>query len=173
MESYVRCVFCLAGTENTVIRRIEAQQLGQALSPRKIKPMKIQGRWVDREALLMPGYIFVYSEEETSFQALRATDGVIRVLTYNERDDAGYLLNEDLNFALRIRREDGVWKKLDAIQEGDFIRITDGALKEMQGKVVAMNRRRHTVQIEMSFLGDLRRIWLGYEITEKLPGAAP
>ena len=105
MENYyVRCVFCLTGTENTVIRRIEAQGLGHAISPRKIQPMKIQGQWIDRETLLMPGYVFIYGDTDKPMHALRATEGVIRVLTYGGQDNDGYLKNEDLDFALRIRR---------------------------------------------------------------------
>ena len=173
MENYyVRCVFCLTGTENTVIRRIEAQGLGHAISPRKIQPMKIQGQWIDRETLLMPGYVFIYGDTDKPMHALRATEGVIRVLTYGGQDNDGYLKNEDLDFALRIRRQEGLLGKMEAVQEGDFVRITDGALREMQGKVIAMNRHRHTVQIEMAFLGDTRRIWLGYEVTEKIPEAS-
>ena len=151
-----------------MIRRIHAQELGQAVSPRKIKPMKINGRWVDREALLMPGYVFVYNQEETPLQALHQVEGVIRVLTYGEQDTRGYLTGHDLEFALRVRRNEGVWGKLEAIREGDFVRITDGVLQELQGKVVAMNRRRHTVQIELNFFGDARRLWLGYEVMERI-----
>ncbi len=173
MEDFVRCVFCQTGTEDAVVRRIQAQGLGTAVSPRMVKPMKINGKWADREALLMPGYIFVYGNRETPSQDLWRTDGVIRVLTYHERDRDGYLTGYDLDFALRIRRNQGLWTKLAAIQEGDYVRITEGALREMQGRVVAMNRHRHMAQIELPFLGETRRIWLGYEITEKLPSDAP
>lgn len=168
MEHFVRCVFCLTGTEESVIRRIRTQGLGRAISPRKVKPMKMDGQWVDREAPLMPGYVFVYGERQTALRDLRSVEGVIRVLTYGEQDEEGYLTGYDLDFALRVQRNDGVWGKLEAVQEGDFVRIIDGALKELQGKVVGMNRHRHAVQIELSFLGDVRRLWLGYEITEKI-----
>lgn len=167
VEEYVRCAFCLTGNERSVAWKIENQDLGRVLIPQKVKPFRVNGQWVDRTELLMPGYLFVFSETEYPFSLLKKVDGVIRVLTYGEKDQAGYLTGHDLDFAAWLEKEEGLIGKLDAIQEGDFVRITDGALQEMQGKVIGMNRHRHTVEVEVTLFNAKRTVWLGYEVVEK------
>ena len=167
MEQYIRCAFCLTGNEKSVAWKIGNKGLGRVLIPQKVKPFRVNGQWIDKTELLMPGYLFVFTEEKYPFSDLKAVDGVIRVLTYGEQDNEGYLQGRDLDFAEWLDKEDGLIGKLDAIQEGDFVRITDGALQEMQGKVIGMNRHRHTVQVEVTLFNATRTVWLGYEVVEK------
>lgn len=167
MEPYVRCAFCLTGNERSVARKIEQKDLGRVLIPQKVKPFRVNGQWIDKTELLMPGYLFVFSDEAYSFGTLKKVDGVVRVLTYGEKDEEGYLTGGDLDFAAWLDHENGLIGKLDAIQQGDFVRITDGALQEMQGKVIAMNRHRHMVQVEVTLFNATRTVWLGYEVVEK------
>lgn len=167
MEQFVRCAFCLTGNEKRVAWKIEQKGLGRVLIPQKVKPFRVNGQWIDKTEPMMPGYLFVFSDAEYPFSLLKKVDGVIRVLTYGEKDQAGYLAGRDLDFAAWLDRENGLIGKLDAIQQGDFVRITDGALQEMQGKVIAMNRHRHTVQVEVTLFNAKRTVWLGYEVVEK------
>jgi len=166
MERYVRCVFCLTGNERSAAWSIENKGLGKAVIPQKVKPFRVNGQWIDRTESLMPGYLFVYTDKKYPFSQLKAADGVVRVLTYGENDKDGCLTGRDLAFAEWLEKEDGLIGKLDAIQEGDFVRITDGALQDMQGKVAGMNRRRHMVNVEITLFGARRNIWLGYEVVE-------
>lgn len=167
MDRLVRCAFCLTGDEKSVAWRIEYKGLGKVLIPQKVKPFRVNGQWIDKVELLMPGYLFVFSEEAYPFSELKKVDGVVRVLTYGEKDTEGYLAGQDLDFAAWLDKENGLIGKLDAIQEGDFVRINDGALQEMQGKVIGMNRHRHTVQVEVTLFNATRTVWLGYEVVEK------
>ena len=167
MEPYVRCAFCLTGNERSVARKIEQNDLGRVLIPQKVKPFRVNGQWIDKTELLMPGYLFVFSDEAYSFGTLKKVDGVVRVLTYGEMDEEGYLTGGDLDFAAWLDRENGLIGKLDAIQQGDFVRITDGALQAMQGKVIGMNRHRHTVRVEVALFNAKKTVWLGYEVVEK------
>ena len=168
MEPYVRCAFCLTGNERSAASRIEGKGLGRVIVPQKIKPFRENGRWIDRTELLMPGYLFIYAAEKYPFSELKAADGVIRILTYGDEDEEGYLQGQDLGFAEWLKKEDGLVGKLEAVREGDFVRITDGALQEMQGKVLAMNRHRHAVQVEVTLFGARRTVWLGYEVIDKM-----
>ena len=167
MERYVRCAFCLTGDERSVARKIGNEGLGKVLIPQKIKPFRVNGQWIDKTEALMPGYLFIFSEQAYPFSALKKLDGVVRVLTYGEKDSEGYLTGQDLDFAAWLEKENGLIGKLDAIQEGDFVRIKDGALQEMRGKVIGMNRHRHTVQVEVTLFNAVRTVWLGYEVVEK------
>ena len=166
MEQYVRCVFCLTGSEKSVAWRIEKKRLGRVLIPQKVKPFRVNGQWVDRRELLMPGYFFVFTDEKYPFSQLKNVDGIIRVLTYGDQDEDGYLTGWDLEFAAWLQKEDGLIGKLDAVREGDFVRIIDGALQDMQGRIVGINRHRHTVNVEVTLFGAKRNVWLGYEVIE-------
>ena len=169
MERYVRCAFCLTGNEKSVAWKIEKNRLGRVLIPQKVKPFRVNGQWGDRTELLMPGYLFIFSDEKYPFSSLNAVDGIVRVLTYGDMDEEGYLMGQDLGFAAWLQKENGLVGKLEAVQEGDFIRITDGALRDTQGRVVGMNRRRRMVDIEMTLFGAKRNVWLGYEVVAAAP----
>ncbi len=166
MERYVRCAFCLTGNEKSVAWKIEEKRLGRVLIPQKVKPFRVNGRWVDRTELLIPGYLFVFADEKYPFSELKNVDGIIRVLTYGDQDEDGYLTGWDLEFAAWLQKEDGLIGKLDAVREGDFIRITDGALRDLQGRVVGMNRHRRMADVEVTLFGAKRNVWLGYEVIE-------
>lgn len=166
MFPYVRCVFCQTGREARVARQIEAKELGRAIFPQKVKPFRVKGTWEDRRESLLPGYVFVYSEEAYPLHELYTLEGVIRVLSYRKEDRDGWLEAADLAFARWIWEEDGLIGKLEAIKEGSFVRVKDEALREFRGTVLEINRGRRSVHIRLDLLGSTKNLWLGYDLLE-------
>lgn len=161
---HVRCLLCTAGREETVVRTIGMLCLGEAIFPRKVRRIRRNGEWQEDRAALLPGYVFVYTvgERERPEDYLRL-DGVMRVLRYGEEKD-GWLYGDDLAFADWIRERDGMLGTLTAIEEGDWVRVDEGLLKEMRGRVVRVDRRKQIACVEMSILGGGKRVWLSYEL---------
>ena len=57
---------------------------------------------------LMPGYVFVFSDEEIPVRSYQGMEHVLKVLRY-EREPEGYLHGADLDFARTICELDGTW----------------------------------------------------------------
>lgn len=55
-----------------------------------------------------------------------------------------------------------------AFDKNDRIVIVDGLLKDMSGKVVAVNKRNKRVNIELEFMGGAKIVGLSYEVVKKI-----
>ena len=123
MHTY--CLFCETGKCDSV-----AALAMQRLSCRAIYPKQVQHTWsggkmVDIEHDLLPGYVFLYLEDEPlNPTSLFSIQGVIRCLcTHDQRYE---LTGGDEQFALMLLRKDGVIGKTPVYQEGQMIRIREG-----------------------------------------------
>lgn len=163
---YIRCLFCHTGEEQKLARQIEHLGYGQPLIPRKVKRIYRQGKWQDEEQKLLPGYVFVFSRQPVPFRSVLSLPPVIRVLRYAD-DLEGYLEGRDRSLAEFFLEKEGRIGVMEALKEGDFIRITDGLLSQYGGKVLRMDRRKQMAEIELNVAGDINRVWLSYEVIEK------
>ena len=56
--------------------------------------------------------------------------------------------------------------KLAAVEIDGRVQITDGLLKNYQGKVIKMDKRKQMAEIQLDIAGDVTSVWLSYEILE-------
>ncbi|MDO4354885.1 MAG: hypothetical protein Q4E13_00050 [Clostridia bacterium] len=159
--SYVRCLFCLTGYENDIVQIVNAEQLGIALFPTKVKRFKNKGQWEENIKPLFPGYVFVYSQESYPLNAFYRFKQVIRPLRYND-DPEGYLKGNDLRFAQWIWEQQGRVEALKAIRVGDRVEIVDGVFQNLNGKVLAMDKRKQAARIELNVVGGIKQIWMSF-----------
>lgn len=162
-QGLVRCLFCRRPEEAKVVRHIAEHSLGVAIYPQKKEPFYRQGEWKDVIKPLLPGYVFVYSQEPYPVQRLLRIDGVLRCLTYGPEDKEGYLTGKDRQFALWLLENNGVADKLQAIQEGSYVRIIDGLLKDYNGKVERVKKQKRMVYVSLKMAGTPLHVWMGYE----------
>ena len=168
---YVRCLFCTTGKEEAVARGIEASGHGRALFPQRDKRFLVGRAWVERPVALLPGYVFVYSDEERAvYRSFGAAQHIIRVLAYGGGDDR--LTGRDREFADWLWRLQGRVGVLKALEVGDRIEIVDGAFKQLRGRITKMDRRRRTVRVELDTSGAIRQLWLAYEIVDRVDADA-
>lgn len=162
----VRCLFCKSGYEHLVVDVINETYPAVAIFPRKVKRLLKHGEWLESSVPLVPGYVFVYSNETIAYDQLRSSPRVLKVLRYAE-DTVGELNDVDRAFADWIWRSNGMIGCLEAIQIDDWVEITDPALQQFQGRVVQMDRRKRMVKLELDVLGSARNLWLSYELVQK------
>ena len=55
---------------------------------------------------------------------------------------------------------------LAAVEIDGRVQITDGLLKNYQGKVIKMDKRKQMAEIQLDIAGDVTNVWLSYEILE-------
>ena len=168
MEGYthVQCLFCETGKEKRVVEAIHDKHWGHALFAQRVKTMWRDQQWVEEVAPLLPGYVFVYLDQEDGvYRNDLNISHVIRVLTYGEGQDK--LTGRDLEFANWLWHMGGQIGVMKAAQIGDRVEITDGVFKELHGTIIRMNRRRKKICVSLDTQGIPMQIWLSYELCEE------
>ena len=160
--AYIRCLFCSTGYEEYVVQLVECLHYGTAIFPRKVKRLWKKNGWVEEKAALLPGYVFVYSEEKIEYSKLIRMPHVLKILTYQDDQD-GLLEGTDREFANWIWQQEGCVGTLDAIHAGDRVEIVDGLLSRLNGKVIRVDKRKQIAMVELNVIGSVRNIWLGFE----------
>lgn len=153
---FAYCLFC----ETQRCRQI-AEYLRITSGLTCVFPEVVQRKWVkgiqtEEKHDWLPGYLFIYSEDGQFRRPL--IDGVIRIL------GNGPLTGSDLQFAEMLYHRNGILGTLSLAQEGDRCIISDPAWDELNGKIIRMDRGRKRCCVEYRFDGEIRTIWVGYEL---------
>ena len=169
---YVYCVFC----QTHVCDRI-AIQAQQIFDCRAVSPKQEQRKWVRGQAVrethdLLPGYVFLYADREIEQPlTLRNIPGVIRCLS--DQEHRYILQGSDEAFALMLLEKDGIIGKTRVYQEGEMIRICEGAFAGVETKILKVNRRNMRMLIQIPFANMQISTWVEYEMvkpSEEAPG---
>ena len=162
---YAYCLFCDTVKCDTVARTIMQKIPCRAFSPKQVQHTWAKGKMVDYVHDLLPGYVFVYMEnEKLDIAVLRTFQGVIRCLSSMDKEFE--LTGTDEQFALMLLQKDGVIGKTKVYEEGQMIRICQGAFEGVETKILKVNRRNMRMQIEIPFAGRPVRTWVEYEIVK-------
>ena len=148
---YIRCLFCITGKEREAARALEQIEGVRAIFPRKLKSIWKKTDWEDEERPLFPGYVFVYAHRPLRYAELCKDANVLRPLAYDREGKEPYLNENDRRFAELLLRTDGLVGALDAIEEGSYVRISEGALR---------------ARVDIDILGDTRSVWLAFRLLE-------
>lgn len=162
---HVRCLFCETGREMRVVEQIEHHGYGHAIFPRRVKRIFRGGQWLEECKPLLPSYVFVFTNENTPAHELYRLPHVLRMLRYDHEPD-GYLHGNDRELADVLLQKDGMIGVLEAVKEGSWISITDGLLKQMNGRVLQMDRRKQMAKIQLEVAGNVNQVWLSFECIE-------
>ena len=77
----VRCLFCTVGKEKIVVDTVHKNDWGHAIFPKRVGFVRTKGQWIEVSKPLLPGYVFVYSDEEQPrYDELASVNHVVRVL---------------------------------------------------------------------------------------------
>ena len=163
---FIRCLMVETGEENTVIRLLKAMDLGRGICPRRVRVRKIRGVWRKDHMRLLPGYVFLFQEEDIPVRYIQRVEHVLKVLRY-DREPEGYLHGDDLEFAGLIRELDGKLDILEAVDEKGFIRVTDTLLKKLHEEVISVDKGKHLVKVRVNLVGQERFIYLNYTLLDE------
>ena len=157
------CAFCSSGHESRVKERLERMGY-EGLVPHAVRSVVTSGKERLEHRKLFPGYVFFRAAEldGREVMAVQGIQGVIRLLRYEEGSYA--LSEEDLAFIGWIWRRGGTLDVSRAYREGDRIRVIDGPLKDYEGLIVQVNRKRKSVAIQLPGKSMLGKIWCSVEL---------
>ncbi len=161
MKSY--CVFCKTGSENTIAQNINsvAQEGVTAVAPARVLHEKRRGVWVQRKLILLPGYIFIYSENERNIELKPRFLNIYGILKYET--GMRELNGSDYEYSMWVYRHNGSIEMSTVIKEGSRIKVIDGPLLDCLGTIVKLDKHKRKVWIEFDFDGQSRTVQLSAE----------
>ena len=165
----VYCLFCQTQRAHIVASTLEARGIHRAFTPQIVKHQRVQGQNQEKQYNLLPGYVFVYDEEEPDFfRILKGVTGMIRRL--GRPEDHFCLKGTDLDFAMRLYEKDGVVGKIPVFKEGETIRIADDLFKGCSGIITRMDYKKQRACVKFKFAGTDCTTWIACELIEKAQG---
>jgi len=161
---YVYAVFVQATKQHVVTKEMPNFFPCRAMNPILIKRKWTSGGYKEVKYSLMPGYIFLFSNERMEPARLWNLDGVLKVLQY---DDGAYALTEDDERLARwLARYDGTIGISKAIREGSQIQVVEGPMKDSIGKVLKIDKRKQCAKVEFQFNDAAFYVWMNFDWVE-------
>ena len=164
---YAYCLFCQTQRCGTIAKLMEIRGAYRAFSPKIIRKQRKQGENLDRQFDLLPGYVFVFSEDRmTDYREFFGIDGVIRRV--GRRDDGYELEGPDLDFAMRLLEKDGLVGAMKPCHIGDNVTLEDPLFNGCQGRVVRIDYRKERAKVEFVFDKNSCSTWVSLEDVKRL-----
>jgi len=161
--AYVRCLMVETGQEKIVRQLLAVRQLGRSIYPQRVRIRRMHGKWKKDLVRLLPGYLFVFTDEEIPVWKYQHIEHVLKVLRY-DREPQGYLHGVDLDFAKTVSELDGRLDILNAVDEDGMIRITDILMESLHGEILSVSRRKRLVKLKVDLLGQERVLYMNYQL---------
>lgn len=158
---YCYCLFCLTAKQNDMEKLISRVYPCMVVNTKITQKLWKRGTAKYVKHLLLPGYLFLYSEERLDLSEVSRFTGVIRVL---KNEDMSYELRDrNEEFARWIYRNGGEIAVSKAVREGDRIRVVQGPMADFTGTLLRVNKSRQRAEIAFEFDGIERRMWLSFD----------
>lgn len=155
------CISCRTGMEAKAAYLVrEAMQI-ESIAPVKVKREWRGKRWEELKLALLPGYIFAYAEEDQDILQVQRLPHVQSVLRY--ADGSMALKGRDRVFADWVMCYDGIVGLSAAIHEGDQVKVVSGPLKDLEGRITVVNKRKQIAKVEFTVCGAPKHFWLSFD----------
>jgi len=156
---HVYCLFCQTQRARRIAELLEAWEIGRAFTPRVICRHRVQGKTMDKPYDLLPGYVFLFSEEPVSdFSELRKIDGVGHQV--GRREDEYELSGSDRAFAMGLLEVDGTVNPMKLVHEGGNVRLMDPLFEHNQGRITDIEYKKQRARVEFTFDGERWITWV-------------
>ena len=159
---YAYCLFCLTQRCKVIAKLMEIRGADRAFSPQIIRKQRKKGENIKKMFDLLPGYVFIYSEERlTDYRFFFGIDGVVRRVGKTEE---GYeLAGSDLDFAMKLLETDGVVGGMTVCKLGDEVTLENPLFAGCEGKVIEIDYRKERANVAFVFDNTRREIWVSVE----------
>jgi transcription termination/antitermination protein NusG len=155
----------------TLAERMLAGSGVRLLWPRRSLKIRRSGVWRDSIAPIFPSYVFLQCADvhPDLYAQLKRTPGFVRFLPSNEglapleQKDQG-LLSHFLSFGEVVQKSEAIF------DEKKRIRVISGPLKDLEGFIVRVDRRKGRARVRLEMYEDSFEVDFGFEA---LDTAAP
>ena len=148
---------------------MEIRGADRAFSPKILSKYRKEGRNMDRERDLLPGYVFLFSEERIiDYEMFAGIDGVIRRVG---RTESGYELEgADRDFAFGLLEQDGKVGALQVVAVGEPVRLEDTLFDGSEGVITKIDYRKERARVDFRFEGNACHTWVAIDGLRKTEG---
>lgn len=156
------CLFCQTQRCARIAQLLEIRGLSRAFSPQILQKQRVKGENKKKFVDLLPGYVFVFSEEElTDYSVFFGIDGVIRKV--GQPDEWYALKGTDEEFAFSLLEKDGVVGCMRIVKTGDEVKLEDPLFANVEGKVTQVDFRKERARVDFVFKGNACHTWVALE----------
>jgi transcriptional antiterminator NusG len=137
---------------------------------RRSLKIRRRGEWIESLAPIFPGYLFVDVEEMSPelFLKFKRIPGFLRILQNN--NNIVHLSNSDRELvAYFISFGEVVKKSTVYFDTGNKIRVVSGPLKELEGKIIKVDRRKGRAKVRLDMFNQSFLIDLGFDALKNSP----
>lgn len=184
-ERRVRAVWyviqVMAGREEAVAKKIEraaadfaeergtaaAEVLQECFSPRFKTKVRQDGKWVDDERPLLPGYLVAVTGSAAVLDtALKRVPELTRILG---NDNAFIPLKDDEAAWIDAFTRKGyrVVEMSEGFKEGGKVTVTSGPLVGYEGAITKIDRRKHEAYLQLEIMGRKKEVKVGFNLVRK------
>ena len=158
------CLFCRTQYSEDIVRMARMLYGGTAFCPKQIQHTFKEGRIVDIMHKLLPGYVFMFTEEEVDTTIRRRIPNILKLLG---DEKSGYkLTGNDLAFARMLLKTNGVLGKTAVTEENGILSLTPDSDMGTNARILKVERRKHRMKIEFKFDSQTIATWVEYVVTE-------
>jgi|GEM_PF-6904081 len=169
MPKFIYCVSCNTGKEEKTKYELK-QALPEAtvMCPSFDRKERKRGTWSVKTYILIPGYLFIYSEEILASDTFYSMKGINRLVGYVQQDDQGSILETkafteaDFSFARWLYDQQGHIRLSQAMLVGDKTKIISGPLLDYEGEIIRINRQRQSALVSITICGTEKKVWLSF-----------
>ncbi|MCI8797992.1 MAG: antiterminator LoaP [Dorea sp.] len=164
-----------SGMEDKVEEQIEVMiEKGiyqQCFHPIRHMKKKIRGEWKELREKLLPGYVFIVSDDiEEFYLRLRYVPAFTKLLG---KDGGQFfpLPEHEVEWLKKITGSADSHMEAEisrvSVSEDDVVTILSGPLKDMEGYIKKIDLHRRIAKVEVDFMNQKTVIHLGIEMIEK------
>ena len=161
-------------TERFIGERVSQEWYFSCFHPVRHVRKKFRGMWKDRQEKLLPGYVFIESENARELYMDLKNIPMMTKLWGWEGEFITALTEQEADWLEKIASVDRDGKitgevnlSLVEVGENDEVKILSGPLKDMVGMVRKINMHKRIAEVEVVFMGRKIVLHLGIEIVEK------
>ena len=156
---YVYCLFCRTQRCDRIAEVLQCCGVDHAFSPKIVGRHRRKGILLDQTYDLLPGYVFVYSEQEwQDLTPYRWVDGLLHHV--GRVEDGRELTGADRTFALDLLDLEGCVRPATLIQEGEQVRLQDSFFAGGRGTVTRVDYKRQRARVSFTFDGLDCSVWI-------------
>jgi transcriptional antiterminator NusG len=161
-------------TEKYIMERVSKELYTSCFHPMRHVRKKFHGEWRDRHEKLLPGYVFISSENvEELYLDLKRIPVMTKLLGW-EKEFIAALTDQETMWLEKIVSADRAGKMSGdvplsriEVKENEEVKILSGPLKDMDGMIKRINLHKRKAEVEVEFLGRKTILHLGIEMIRK------
>ena len=159
------CLFTLQGLETSISEELNSNYDYVIATPlTRMAHRSRKGVKYDTQEVLLGGYIFLFVKKNYDVNKIKSSKNYFRILS--RQNDNGKLYGEDLSYANWVLSTEGLISVSEAIELNGKVKIINGPLKNIEGKIVKYSKRNRNCLIDVDFMGQHINVWLPFDFVD-------